>query len=101
MSPADVRKRYGLTTHASLHAAGLLAIDPRVRISSGRRSRWRNRLVGGSPTSFHLSGRAADFVVPSEAVAWFVQTARAQRVSPNCTGPEEVINEGDHVHVAW
>ena len=36
-----------------------------IIVTSGYRSQSLNRLVGGSPTSFHLSGRAADIVAPS------------------------------------
>ncbi|MDD6516750.1 MAG: D-Ala-D-Ala carboxypeptidase family metallohydrolase [Prevotella sp.] len=36
-----------------------------IVISSGFRSKTINRLVGGSPTSQHLSGEAADIVVSS------------------------------------
>lgn len=41
-------------------------------ITSGLRSRELNAAIGGSPTSQHLRGRAADFVVPGRehAYAW-------------------------------
>jgi hypothetical protein len=62
--------------------------------------------VGGSPTSWHLKGRAADFVARrrtelDEAAHW----ATHQRVGKACTGPEEVLihdaGTGIHLHVAW
>ncbi len=96
-----LRKRWGLTHHASMHLAGLVAAYPRCTVTSGRRSRLRNRLVGGVKGSFHLQGRAADIAVPGDERAAFIQAAWSQRVSAACTGPEEVINEGDHIHVAW
>lgn len=34
-----------------------------ITILSGYRPVWLNRLVGGSPTSEHVYGRAADFIV--------------------------------------
>lgn len=57
--------------------------------------------MGGVEGSFHLSGRALDVVIDRRHVAAFCAEALAQRVSSTCTGPEEVINEGDHVHLAW
>lgn len=45
-----------------------------VTITSGCRCRHHNALVGGSPNSQHLCGKAADFkvkgVAPSEVVAY-------------------------------
>lgn len=94
-------KRWGLTAHAALHLHGLLVKFPRAVVTSGRRSRFRNRLVGGVAGSFHLSGRAADVVVPRGQTEAFVSAAWQQRVTARCTGPEEVLNEGDHIHLAW
>lgn len=101
MSPGELRARWGLTPHAALHLAELLRAFPGTRVTSGRRSAWRNRLVRGVRNSWHLYGRAADVVPPGKDWSSFVATARAQRVSPSCTGPEEVLHEGDHVHLAW
>ena len=38
-------------------------VDSPVRVNSGYRDDFTNRMVGGSPRSSHLSGRAADIVV--------------------------------------
>lgn len=35
-----------------------------IVITSGYRPLWLNKLVGGSPTSAHVEGRAADLIVP-------------------------------------
>jgi hypothetical protein len=91
----------GLTPHARLHAYCLLAAHPDLTCTSGRRTPERNRSVGGSPRSYHLKGRALDLGGSRVAIAAGLRTARAQRVSPGCTGPEEAIDEGDHLHVAW
>jgi hypothetical protein len=96
-----LQRRWGLTNHASLHLSGLVAAYPGCVVTSGRRSRVRNRLVGGIKGSFHLQGRAADVVIPRDERAAFIAAAWSQRVTASCTGPEEVINEGDHVHLAW
>lgn len=74
---------------------------PDAVVSSGRRSAQRNRLVGGVANSYHLKGRAADVVVPREQTAAFIEAASTQRVSRWCTGPEELVDEGDHIHIAW
>ncbi len=49
-----------LTPHARRHVSIIMELYPRLRLTSARRSRWRNNLVGGVPGSLHLSGRAAD-----------------------------------------
>ena len=101
VTQADMERRWGLTPHAALHAARLLSRFPDARPTSGRRSVRRNREVGGVPNSLHLSGRALDVVVPRSQIAEFVRFAWRQRVTPRCTGPEEVLDEDDHVHLAW
>ncbi len=91
----------GLAGHARLHAICLLAAHPGLRPTSGRRSPERNRAVGGVESSFHLRGRACDFGGGRLVIVAASRTARGQRVTSGCTGPEEVIDEGDHLHVAW
>lgn len=91
----------GLTEHTQLHAICLLAAHPGLRPTSGRRTPQRNRAVGGVEGSFHLAGRAIDFAGSSGLLASAARTARAQIVTHGCTGPEEVIVESDHLHVAW
>lgn len=66
-----------------------------IQPTSVLRSPERNAAVGGKPNSYHLSGRAADFVVPQAQKAQFMQDARANGF--------EAIDEGDHIHIepAW
>jgi hypothetical protein len=91
----------GLDDHARVHAQCLLVANPELRPTSGRRSAERNRAVGGVEGSYHLQGRACDFGGSRQAIRRGVGYAHAQRVSPSCSGPEEVLDEGDHLHVAW
>lgn len=70
---------------------------PGVRVTSGRRSAEHNAAVGGAPHSYHLSGQALDLVPPP---GMSMQQLHDQL---KASGQDfaELINEGDHVHVAW
>lgn len=67
---------------------------PGETITSTRRSRSRNKAVGGVPRSYHLSGRARDSI-PPRGMDMSAYAAELQRRNPGM----EVINEGDHVHI--
>lgn len=95
-----------LHPHTYAHAVQLLAEVPGLRVSSGRRTPERNREVGGSRRSFHLSGRAVDFTGTPMALRTGARLAWRLRVGQRCTGPEEVLLEdmgypNQHLHVAW
>src|SRR5690606_27853353 len=68
-----------------------------VRITSARRSPERNKAVGGAPNSYHLRGQAFD-LTPPEGMS-MADLERQLRASGLPFA--ELINEGDHVHVAW
>lgn len=73
------------------------SIVPGVNITSGRRSPARNQAVGGAPNSFHLRGQAFDLTpAPGQSMADLERTLRASGMPF-----AELINEGDHIHVAW
>jgi uncharacterized protein YcbK (DUF882 family) len=94
LSDSELSNVRDLTGHAKAHVMQLLALVPELRVSSGRRTPERNRAVGGSPRSFHLAGRAADLSGDRAAVQHGFRHALATR-------PVEIIDEGDHLHVAW
>lgn len=62
-----------------------------IQPTSVARTPERNRQVGGVANSYHLSGQAADWVVPQAQKAQFIQDARANGY--------EAIDEGDHIHI--
>lgn len=106
LSRQERRILAGLTPHTRSHALMLMAEVPLLRPTSGLRSARRNRQVGGSPTSFHLRGRAVDFTAPVWDLGRAAGLAWALRVGVRCTGPEEVLLEdlgkpNQHLHVAW
>lgn len=67
---------------------------PDYRFTSGWRSEKQNERVGGHPRSRHLAGVAVDVVVGAEGKPHLLQSARH-------LGATEIIDEGDHVHLAW
>lgn len=67
--------------------AGQFGLTP----TSILRSPQHNADVGGVPNSFHLTGQAADWVVPPSQKPQFVAQAKQMGY--------QVIDEGDHVHI--
>ncbi|WP_390549884.1 D-Ala-D-Ala carboxypeptidase family metallohydrolase [Qipengyuania sp. MTN3-11] len=63
-------------------------------MTSGRRTPFGNRLVGGVAGSHHLTGRAFDYL-PNQGESWSQAIARGKRDYPGA----EVFKHGDHVHV--
>ncbi len=94
-----------LGPHTRLHVLQLLAANPGITITSGKRTPERNRAVGGVAGSYHLKGRAADFAGKPSAIAKAARDATRFRQGKACTGPEEVLihdsGSGFHLHVAW
>lgn len=69
-----------------------------LRVSGGYRTPERNRAVGGVANSYHLTGRAADFVGTQE------QMLAARQWARNNGAREALIHNagsGTHLHVAW
>jgi len=71
---------------------------PGLQLTSGYRSPSQNAAANGSPTSYHLEGRAADFVGSESDMQAAANWARAN-------GAVEVLmhnaGSGRHLHVAW
>lgn len=109
MPPLNANSQRLLRTlgpHTQKHARQLLQAYPLLQVSSARRTLRTNRRVGGSPSSFHLAGRAIDIVGPVYDLDRAASDAWALRIGPGCTGPEEVLLEylgtpRQHLHVAW
>ncbi len=101
LTSQEVEILRGLGAHTRGHVLLLLARVPVLTLTSGRRSPERNRRVGGSARSWHLVGRACDFAGTRDQIRTGAREARSLRLGDRCTGPEEVIDEGDHLHVAW
>jgi hypothetical protein len=82
---------------SSMSLAAAVAVVSRYgRVTSTRRSRARNRAVGGAPNSYHLSGRAID-VVPRGGVRHADIEAALRRAGFSLA---ESLDEGDHSHFA-
>lgn len=68
-----------------------------ARITSAKRTPEENARVGGAKNSYHLSGHAYDIVPPAGmSMGELEQQLRATGVRF-----AELINEGDHIHIAW
>ena len=88
---AGVGQRAPWTDPAAISAA----LGAPVTVTSTYRTPAHNAAVGGVATSYHLKGEAADFVPQGMTTAQAAAKLKA-------TGQfVEVIDEGDHVHIAW
>lgn len=73
------------------------SLAPAARVTSTLRSPEDNRRVGGAANSYHLRGQAMDLVPgQGETMAQLESRLRASGKPFS-----ELLNEGDHVHVAW
>lgn len=96
--PTDADVLENLHTLANgLERVRLLLGKPLI-ISSGYRAPKVNAGIGGSPTSAHCKGLAADFVA-----AGISPRAAALEIAEHAEtlGIDQVIYEGTWVHVAW
>lgn len=96
---------------AALHLLRNKVLDPLrvfigapISINSGFRSYSVNRKVGGSPTSDHLRGRAADIVVGSRPGEWldgWGPERLAEAVLRSGVEFDQLIKEPGWVHVSF
>lgn len=77
--------------------AAIMEAFPDAVITSGKRSPKRNSDVGGADKSWHLSGRALDFVPPKGMTIATFRDFLERRGLPI----RELLDEGDHFHWAW
>jgi hypothetical protein len=80
-------------TGKAIEQAALSAV-PGAIVTSRQRSPAKNRQVGGTANSFHLTDQARDFV-PPKGMTMGQLASTLKRAMPGF----DVINEGDHVHV--
>lgn len=82
-------------------AAGLekvrASLGKPILVSSGYRSPEVNRRVGGSPTSAHLKGWAADFISPGFGSPLAICHAIVEAKVPF----DQLIEEGTWVHISF
>lgn len=93
-NPDDMRNLYALC--GLLEQVRTVCGNHPVRVTSGYRSPQLNKLVGGSNTSAHMEGRAADFVVPKFGTPKDV----TERIMLSTIEYDQIIWEGSWVHIA-
>lgn len=80
------------------YANDIARMFPQLRFSSGYRDPAHNQRVNGSPTSWHLKGRALDWSGPAQymqaAKQWALQNGAREAMIHNA-------GSGTHLHVAW
>lgn len=76
--------------------------------TSGYRTPEKNKEVGGSKTSSHLTGNASDYAgTPKQMEAYAQWAAKSGLFKSVIYGGRDLIsgrtdtNHGDHVHVGW
>jgi hypothetical protein len=94
--PASGQPVRAFNTESEAEAA-IRRFAPNARVTSRRRSPGHNRRVGGAPNSYHVHGRALDLVPgPGQSMADLYASLQGSGIRFR-----ELLNEGDHVHVAW
>lgn len=88
---------------APAQASGVDVIDviqtviPGVSFNSGLRTAEQNRSAGGADRSYHLRGQAVD--IPPQSGKTVEQLRSELRAAG--VDVKELLNEGDHWHIAW
>jgi hypothetical protein len=71
--------------------------DASIIVTSGYRSPFVNKIVGGSLTSAHLNGRAVDFICP----AFGTPLEIAKAISASEIAFDQLIYEETWVHISF
>lgn len=87
------------------HLRHVMAAVPGLTLTSTLRTAQRNRAVGGSPRSLHLTGRAGDLAGRRDALDAGYAFATRHGAPGTHTGPREALihdkGSGTHLHLAW
>jgi hypothetical protein len=67
-----------------------------IIVTSGYRNPEVNKAIGGSETSDHMQGRAADIIVPRVSVAWVFDT-----IAKNLPFDQVIDEFGQWTHVSY
>lgn len=94
--PSEAVKRNLQTLANNLERVRAILLSP-IHISSGYRSPDLNREVGGSATSAHMDGYAADFTAPAFGDPQAI-VRQLQRTGIKC---DQCIMEGTWVHISF
>lgn len=68
-----------------------------IIVTSGYRSAFVNKIVGGSPTSAHMNGRAVDFICPVFGTPFEI----AKAISASTIPFDQLIYEETWVHISF
>lgn len=86
------------TTSGSTDPVAIIStLIPDVQFNSGLRTTDQNRRAGGAQNSFHLRGQAVDIAPPRG----ITQAQLRQQLESQGVRVTELLNEGDHWHIAW
>jgi hypothetical protein len=94
----DLHHRWGLTRQAA-HDAFRAIAGRDVRVTSGFRSPYRNRQVGGVPGSLHTKRRAVDLVGARADLVWIKAHASSHRATERLH--EYVGTTREHLHLGF
>lgn len=92
----EIRSNMGVMAQGLEAVRSLLGGVP-IIVSSGYRSPELNRAIGGSPTSAHCQGWAADFIAPAFGTPLEICTEIAASGIPF----DQLIEEGTWVHISF
>lgn len=73
-----------------------------ITITSGYRCVAKNAAVGGSPRSYHLTGRAVDITAPKLVSLWSLSCRLQELRDPDQRVTEHIyVPARGYIHIAW